>query len=105
MNRSLYVYFQIDQADGAVLIERFAALRASIAAQSGAIECTLSRRCEPSDCDRRDGVQTWMETYRFIDAEIDLCATSRMIDERARACRLLTLARDGRHHEWFESCA
>ena len=98
---TLYVYFRVDASNEALLLTCFARQRLIV----DGIACALSRRRERSPSDEAAGACTWMETYRFADADFDTVATSRRVDALAEQSGLSALALDGRHHEWFEPCA
>ncbi|MET3130732.1 hypothetical protein AAKU55_000990 [Oxalobacteraceae bacterium GrIS 1.11] len=57
LHASLYIYYQVREADAAALLVLVAALQAQLAARHGVVT-QLKRRPEA-----RDGLQTWMEIY------------------------------------------
>ena len=83
--QSVYVYYQVADADAPALAARVRAMQSALGAGE------LKRRPEAGD-----GRQTWMEVYDQVDA-----ALMAALDEAVASARLVDLIAGPRHSEVF----
>lgn len=98
--RAIFVYYKLAAKRAPRLQQAFAAL----ALPSTSWHLELMRRVDAGES--ADGLQTWMEIYRFDGEEQrDPALLRQLIETRTRDTGILALIDGDRHYEVFESCA